>query len=105
MDCLYFYVERWSCVPSGVAACAVWSSKRRYGVKFLRCRATAVRRHTLSPLPPTHTHTHTQVRGHAVEVLRKTDDDELLYYLLQLVQASRAGPRLPLIHAATLLLL
>lgn len=27
-----------------------------------------------------------QVRGHAVEVLRKTDDEELLYYLLQLVQ-------------------
>ena len=31
------------------------------------------------PLPP-------QVRGHAVEVLQATDDDELLYYLLQLVQ-------------------
>ena len=31
------------------------------------------------PLPP-------QVRGHAVEVLQATDDDELLYSLLQLVQ-------------------
>lgn len=27
-----------------------------------------------------------QVRGHAVEVLQKTEDEELLYYLLQLVQ-------------------
>lgn len=26
------------------------------------------------------------MRGHAVEVLQKTDDEELLYYLLQLVQ-------------------
>ncbi|GAB4822067.1 hypothetical protein N2152v2_009113 [Parachlorella kessleri] len=30
-----------------------------------------------------------EVRGHAVEVLQKTDDEELLYYLLQLVQALR----------------
>lgn len=30
-----------------------------------------------------------QVRGHAVEVLKRTDDDELRYYLLQLVQALR----------------
>ena len=27
-----------------------------------------------------------QVRAHAVTVLRQKDDDELLYYLLQLVQ-------------------
>ena len=31
----------------------------------------------------------TQVRGHAVEVLKRTDDEELRYYLLQLVQALR----------------
>ncbi len=30
-----------------------------------------------------------QVRGHAVEVLQRTEDEELLYYLLQLVQALR----------------
>lgn len=30
-----------------------------------------------------------QVRGHAVEVLQRTQDEELLYYLLQLVQALR----------------
>lgn len=30
-----------------------------------------------------------QVRAHAVEVLRRTEDEELLYYLLQLVQALR----------------
>lgn len=30
-----------------------------------------------------------QVRSHAVEVLQRTDDEELLYYLLQLVQALR----------------
>ena len=30
-----------------------------------------------------------QVRAHAVEVLQRTDDEELLYYLLQLVQALR----------------
>lgn len=30
-----------------------------------------------------------EVRGHAVEVLQKTDDEELLCYLLQLVQALR----------------
>jgi hypothetical protein len=30
-----------------------------------------------------------QVRAHAVEVLKRTDDEELLYYLLQLVQALR----------------
>ncbi len=36
-----------------------------------------------------------QVRGHAVEVLQNTDDDELLYYLLQLVQVGRrAAPPL-----------
>ena len=32
-----------------------------------------------------------QVRGHAVEVLQKTDDEELLYYLLQLVQVRPEG--------------
>ena len=32
-----------------------------------------------------------QVRGHAVEVLQKTDDEELLYYLLQLVQVRICG--------------
>jgi hypothetical protein len=32
-----------------------------------------------------------QVRGHAVSVLQKTDDEELLYYLLQLVQVRPAG--------------
>lgn len=36
---------------------------------------------------------HTQVRGHAVEVLQKTDDDELLYYLLQLVQVGTVARR------------
>ena len=30
-----------------------------------------------------------QVRAHAVEVLKRTEDEELLYYLLQLVQALR----------------
>lgn len=30
-----------------------------------------------------------QVRSHAVEVLQRTQDEELLYYLLQLVQALR----------------
>ena len=30
-----------------------------------------------------------QVRGHAVEVLQRTEDEELLCYLLQLVQALR----------------
>ena len=30
-----------------------------------------------------------QVRAHAVDVLRRTDDEELRYYLLQLVQALR----------------
>lgn len=30
-----------------------------------------------------------QVRGHAVDVLQETDDEELRYYLLQLVQALR----------------
>lgn len=30
-----------------------------------------------------------KVRAHAVEVLKRTDDEELLYYLLQLVQALR----------------
>lgn len=30
------------------------------------------------------------MRGHAVEVLQKTDDEELLYYLLQLVQVRAA---------------
>ena len=29
------------------------------------------------------------MRGHAVEVLQRTPDEELLYYLLQLVQALR----------------
>lgn len=48
------------------------------------------------PAPP-------QVRSHAVEVLQKTDDEELLYYLLQLVQVGgvrclwQAG--LPSLHA------
>lgn len=32
---------------------------------------------------------HVQVRSHAVEVLQRTEDEELLYYLLQLVQALR----------------
>ena len=32
-----------------------------------------------------------QVRAHALEVLQKTDDEELLYYLLQLVQARAAA--------------
>ena len=32
---------------------------------------------------------HLQVRSHAVEVLQRTEDEELLYYLLQLVQALR----------------
>lgn len=30
-----------------------------------------------------------QVRAHAVEVLKRTENEELLYYLLQLVQALR----------------
>ncbi|KAK9811578.1 hypothetical protein WJX72_006428 [[Myrmecia] bisecta] len=33
--------------------------------------------------------TNEEVRAHAVEVLQRTDDEELLYYLLQLVQALR----------------
>jgi hypothetical protein len=32
-----------------------------------------------------------QVRAHAVEVLQKTEDEELLYYLLQLVQVRHAA--------------
>jgi hypothetical protein len=32
-----------------------------------------------------------QVRSYAVEVLQKTDDEELLYYLLQLVQVGGQG--------------
>ena len=41
-----------------------------------------------------------QVRAHAVEVLKRTEDEELLYYLLQLVQALRyeAADASPLAH-------
>ena len=33
-----------------------------------------------------------QVRAHAVEVLKRADDEELRYYLLPLVQALRYEP-------------
>ena len=40
---------------------------------------------------PINTNLNCQVRSHAVAVLQQKDDDELMYYLLQLVQVSCSG--------------